>query len=36
MPVVLQTSLLLALSNLFMTFAWYAHLNSHRSWSSPS
>jgi uncharacterized protein (DUF486 family) len=26
MPVVLQTSLLLALSNVFMTFAWYAHL----------
>ena len=26
MPVILQTTLLLALSNLFMTFAWYAHL----------
>jgi hypothetical protein len=26
MPVVLQTTLLLAASNLFMTFAWYAHL----------
>ncbi|MCK6528591.1 DMT family protein [Myxococcota bacterium] len=26
MPVVLQTTLLLAASNVFMTFAWYAHL----------
>lgn len=26
MPVILQTVLLLCLSNLFMTFAWYAHL----------
>jgi uncharacterized protein (DUF486 family) len=26
MPVVLRTVLMLALSNLFMTFAWYAHL----------
>ena len=26
MPVVLQTSLLLLCSNVFMTFAWYAHL----------
>lgn len=26
MPVVLQTILLLVLSNVFMTFAWYAHL----------
>lgn len=26
MPVVLQTSLLLIASNVFMTFAWYAHL----------
>ena len=25
-PVLLKTSLLLALSNVFMTFAWYAHL----------
>jgi uncharacterized protein (DUF486 family) len=25
-PVVLKTTLLLALSNVFMTFAWYAHL----------
>ena len=26
MPVALQTSLLLIASNIFMTFAWYAHL----------
>jgi uncharacterized protein (DUF486 family) len=26
MPVVLQTTLLLICSNVFMTFAWYAHL----------
>lgn len=26
MPVVLKTVLLLAMSNVFMTFAWYAHL----------
>ena len=26
MPVILQTALLLAASNVFMTFAWYAHL----------
>lgn len=26
MPVVLKTILLLTLSNVFMTFAWYAHL----------
>ncbi|ADU65728.1 DMT family protein [Desulfurispirillum indicum] len=26
MPVLLQTSFLLILSNVFMTFAWYAHL----------
>jgi uncharacterized protein len=25
-PVVLKTALLLAVSNVFMTFAWYAHL----------
>jgi len=25
-PVVMQTAALLALSNVFMTFAWYAHL----------
>jgi len=26
MPVIIQTSLLLICSNIFMTFAWYAHL----------
>ena len=26
MPVIFQTSILLVFSNLFMTFAWYAHL----------
>jgi len=26
MPVILRTAVLLALSNLFMLFAWYAHL----------
>jgi uncharacterized protein (DUF486 family) len=26
MPVILQTTALLLLSNIFMTFAWYAHL----------
>ena len=26
MPVILQTTLLLIASNVFMTFAWYAHL----------
>lgn len=26
MPVILQTGFLLILSNIFMTFAWYAHL----------
>ena len=26
LPVLLQTALLLAVSNVFMTFAWYAHL----------
>jgi uncharacterized protein len=26
MPVVLKTTILLILSNVFMTFAWYAHL----------
>jgi len=33
-PVVLKTAALLALSNVFMTFAWYAHLRnlSHRHW----
>lgn len=34
MPVWLQTALLLTLSNTFMTFAWYAHLEdlSGRAW----
>lgn len=34
MPVVLQTAMLLAISNIFMTFAWYAHLRnlSERPW----
>ena len=34
MPVVLRTTLLLILSNVFMTFAWYAHLRnlSGRPW----
>lgn len=34
MPVMLQTTVLLALSNVFMTFAWYAHLKhlGHRPW----
>jgi uncharacterized protein (DUF486 family) len=34
MPVVLRTTLLLVLSNVFMTFAWYAHLKnlSERPW----
>ena len=34
MPVLLQTTLLLIVSNLFMTFAWYAHLKnlSDRKW----
>ena len=34
MPVILQTALLLALSNVFMTFAWYAHLKNlnDRAW----
>ena len=26
MPVIVQTTLLLAIANVFMTFAWYAHL----------
>lgn len=30
LPVVLQTAGLLVLSNLFMTFAWYAHLKDMR------
>jgi uncharacterized protein (DUF486 family) len=34
MPVIIKTALLLAASNLFMTFAWYAHLKnlSGRKW----
>lgn len=34
MPVILKTSLLLLFSNVFMTFAWYAHLKdlNNRTW----
>jgi uncharacterized protein len=34
MPVILKASLLLTLSNIFMTFAWYAHLKklNHQKW----
>jgi uncharacterized protein (DUF486 family) len=34
MPIVVRTAVLLALSNVFMTFAWYAHLKnlSDRPW----
>jgi hypothetical protein len=34
MPVVVQTVLLLVVSNVFMTFAWYAHLRelNHKPW----
>ncbi|MDI6729534.1 MAG: DMT family protein [Thermodesulfovibrionales bacterium] len=34
MPVILKTALLLLLSNVFMTFAWYAHLRNlnDRTW----
>jgi uncharacterized protein len=34
MSVLFQTTLLLTLSNVFMTFAWYAHLKNlgHRPW----
>lgn len=34
MPIVLQTTALLILSNVFMTFAWYAHLKhfNHHPW----
>jgi uncharacterized protein (DUF486 family) len=34
MPLIAQTIVLLALSNVFMTFAWYAHLKelNHRPW----
>ena len=34
MSVILKTALLLAASNVFMTFAWYAHLKNlnHKAW----
>jgi hypothetical protein len=34
MPVILKTAVLLIFSNVFMTFAWYAHLRNlrHREW----
>jgi uncharacterized protein len=34
MPVIAKTVALLVLSNIFMTFAWYAHLRdlNHRAW----
>lgn len=34
MPIWLQTTLLLVLSNIFMTFAWYGHLRdlTHKPW----
>jgi uncharacterized protein len=34
LPVVVQTTLLLLISNLFMTFAWYGHLKNlgNRAW----
>jgi len=34
MPVIVQTIVLLVLSNIFMTFAWYAHLRdlNHKPW----
>jgi uncharacterized protein (DUF486 family) len=34
MPVILRTTILLVLSNVFMTFAWYAHLKNlgSRAW----
>lgn len=34
MPVILQATLLRILSNVFMTFAWYAHLKNlnHKAW----
>lgn len=34
MPAIVPTTLLLIASNVFMTFAWYAHLKnlSHRAW----
>ncbi len=35
MPVGIQSALLLVLSNLFMTFAWYGHLSSPEFRKSP-
>jgi uncharacterized protein (DUF486 family) len=37
MSVILRTTLLLAAANVFMTFAWYAHLKdlSDRPWYVP-
>ena len=34
MPIFFQTTILLLLSNVFMTFAWYGHLRTlqHRAW----
>jgi len=34
MPIIFQTTVLLVLSNVFMTFAWYGHLKNlgHRAW----
>ncbi len=34
MSTIIQTTLMLAVSNLFMTFAWYGHLKNlnHRAW----
>lgn len=34
MPVIVQTAVLLIVSNVFMTFAWYAHLKdlNHKPW----
>ena len=34
MPILFQTTLLLVISNIFMTFAWYGHLKNlgHRAW----
>ena len=34
MPVIVKTAALLVLSNIFMTFAWYAHLKNlnHQKW----
>jgi uncharacterized protein (DUF486 family) len=34
MPVLFQTTILLFLSNIFMTFAWYGHLKTlqHKAW----